>query len=661
VGVSRIVDVHHVVVVEALVEKNVNEAGVLVREAVMVLAPDVAGEQHVDSGDGLAPGDVTHGCLKPLAVLVDHRVDEVDEALVARPEAMPAGEDIALEKPLALMLGELLDDVAYGREVFVVRGVIVDATAEPLLVRDLVAGLQTIGGRLVGPEDAKHVAVAVDELGGVLAQDARGLGGTKAVTLVLDVDLVRADVRQHEVLEEQTTVGIGVATKAKLSLRHELGDLRTDGAAAVKQLLGLVRREPALEHLEVGLGVARGGEGHLVRTPAALGLLAVDLLGAGPALGRAEDDHRVERARRIAGGRTLLDRTYLVEDRLEKRGKATMDGEVVLVIETGDEVVRVVAHATEELVALAVGDARKNRGVGDLVAIEVQDGQDDAIGERIHELVGLPGRGERARLGLTISHHGNGEQRRVVENRTVGMGENVAELPTLMDRAGGLGRVVAGNAARIGELAEELLEAFLVVGDLRLDLTIGAVKQRLRGTGRSTMARAHEEHGVLIVVVDETVDVTKEEVHARRGSPVTYEAILDVLAREVTVHERVGTQVDLSYGEIVCRAPVPVDPSNLLLADRLVELLPGGADDWLCHVLLLRWDATYVAIENSIQGKTFYPAQDMVTRHDFCYELHDCSVVMAHEALGNRPMPSPPISASAKRSCACASKTGARA
>ena len=69
-------------------------------------------------------------------------------------------------------------------------------------------------------------------------------------------------------------------------------------AVLVKQLCGLVALQPAAQHLEVRLGVAGAGQRHLVRAPAALGLLAVHVLRAAPALGRAEHDHRVERAAR---------------------------------------------------------------------------------------------------------------------------------------------------------------------------------------------------------------------------------------------------------------------------------------------------------------------------------------------------------------------------
>ena len=63
---------------------------------------------------------MSRGHLQPLRVLVEHRVDDVDEGLVAVEEAVPAGEQVALEPALAQVLGQHLHHPAVGREVLVV-------------------------------------------------------------------------------------------------------------------------------------------------------------------------------------------------------------------------------------------------------------------------------------------------------------------------------------------------------------------------------------------------------------------------------------------------------------------------------------------------------------------------------------------------------------
>src|SRR5436190_2152865 len=71
VRVGRQVDAHDV---GLLVDDVVDEAGILVAEAVVVLPPDVRRQEIVERGDGTPPRDVPRG-LQPLRVLVEHRVD----------------------------------------------------------------------------------------------------------------------------------------------------------------------------------------------------------------------------------------------------------------------------------------------------------------------------------------------------------------------------------------------------------------------------------------------------------------------------------------------------------------------------------------------------------------------------------------------------------
>ena len=49
------------------------------RESVVVLAPNVAGKDQVKSRNRLAPWNVADGSLKPLGVLINHRVNDVDK------------------------------------------------------------------------------------------------------------------------------------------------------------------------------------------------------------------------------------------------------------------------------------------------------------------------------------------------------------------------------------------------------------------------------------------------------------------------------------------------------------------------------------------------------------------------------------------------------
>ena len=76
-----------------------------------------------------------------------------------------------------------------------------------------------------------------------------------------------------------------------MALRSQLGEFGLEPALGVEQLLGPVALHPLFEDLDV-LGLVHVAHRHLVAAPVVLALLAVDLRRAGPALGRAEDDHR---------------------------------------------------------------------------------------------------------------------------------------------------------------------------------------------------------------------------------------------------------------------------------------------------------------------------------------------------------------------------------
>ena len=168
VGIGRQIDADDF---GLLVDDVIDEAGVLMAEAVVVLPPDVRREQVVQRGDGPAPGNVARH-LQPLGVLVEHRIDDVDEGFVAGEEAVAAGEQIAFQPALALVLAQHLHHPAIGRDV-VVAGKDLRGRAA---VRHLEHGAPAVRGRFVRAEDAEVVRVQFHHIADELALDARGFG-----------------------------------------------------------------------------------------------------------------------------------------------------------------------------------------------------------------------------------------------------------------------------------------------------------------------------------------------------------------------------------------------------------------------------------------------------------------------------------------------------
>ena len=134
-------------------EQAVDEARVLVRIAVVVLAPRVRREQDVERPERQPPRDLVRH-LEPLGVLRDLRVDDLDERLVAREQGVPAGLEVALEEALAEVLGEDLDDAPVRREAAV--GLVGPCVRPP---RHLEHGPELVRFELVRAEDPEVAVV----------------------------------------------------------------------------------------------------------------------------------------------------------------------------------------------------------------------------------------------------------------------------------------------------------------------------------------------------------------------------------------------------------------------------------------------------------------------------------------------------------------------
>ena len=96
--------------------------------------------------------------LQPLRMLVEHRVHNVDERFVAGEEAVPAGEQVALQPALAHVFAEHLHYAAVGRHMIVGR----NDFGHRLAVRDLEQRVPAVGIRLVGRNDAEVTARLVE-------------------------------------------------------------------------------------------------------------------------------------------------------------------------------------------------------------------------------------------------------------------------------------------------------------------------------------------------------------------------------------------------------------------------------------------------------------------------------------------------------------------
>ena len=104
------------------------------------------------------------------------------------------------------------------------------------------------------------------------------------------------------------------------------------------------------------------------------------------------------------------------------------------------------------------------------------------------------------------------------------MRQRVTQLAAFVDGAGNFGRDMAGDAARPGELAKELLHAVAVEFNGRIAFGVGAFQIRVRHDTWPAMARAHDVHHVQAVLFDQPIQMHINQVQSWHGAPMPQQA-----------------------------------------------------------------------------------------------------------------------------------------
>src|SRR5579862_4631021 len=101
-------------------------------------------------------------------MLVEHRIDDVDEGLVAVEQPVASGEQVALEPAFALMLAEHFHYAPIGGEKLVIGY----GFCFPLSIGDVKNGLQAVRERLVRAEEPEvaGACIQLDDVADELAQ-----------------------------------------------------------------------------------------------------------------------------------------------------------------------------------------------------------------------------------------------------------------------------------------------------------------------------------------------------------------------------------------------------------------------------------------------------------------------------------------------------------
>ena len=161
-----------------------------------------------------------------------------------------------------------------------------------------------------------------------------------------------------------------------------------------------------------------------------------------------------------------------------------------------------------------------------------------------------------------------------------------------MDGAGCLRCDVRRDAAREGELLEQLLQAHLVAGDLRVDVGVDTIKVVAGHQSGTAMAGAGDVERLLVALRDHAVQVGVEEVESGCGAPVAEQSRLDVVALQWLAEQWVAQEIDLSHGQVVGGPPPRVDVIQAFVGEFRAVALCSGAPR-AGHGGPLRWSVLH--------------------------------------------------------------------
>src|SRR5450755_1182127 len=159
-------------------------------------------------------------------MLVEHRVDDVDERLVAIEEAVPAREQVTFQPALALVLAQHFHYPSGGREEFVVGY----GGALPLTVGRLKEGFEAVRERLVRAEHTEISLLAVSLFHIAQETPQHMCIADAAYARRGHLDRVIAEIRHPEIVEQHAAVSVGIRAHTPVTFGRKVGKFRSEAA-----------------------------------------------------------------------------------------------------------------------------------------------------------------------------------------------------------------------------------------------------------------------------------------------------------------------------------------------------------------------------------------------------------------------------------------------
>ncbi len=296
-------------------------------------------------------------------------------------------------------------------------------------------------------------------------------------------------------------------------------------------------------------------DGNLVGMEGALDRDAIQAFRTGPALGRAQDDHWPGRTHQhLPDACPFLDGVDLSVGPIHSLPHIRMHRFGLIARHHA----YLVAIAGKQAFQFRICHASQQGRTGELVAIQVQDGEHRTGGTGVQVLVGMPGCRQRASFGLPVTYDTGHNQIQIVERCPVGVRKAVTQLATFVDHARGSRKQVAGHPVGPGKLAFETPQAGYVEGEIRIVFAQGSFQIQVGKNSRRAVPRPDDEQDRGICILYQTVQVGVDQVQPGLSPPMAEQAGLDVLGRERLLQEGIFLQIELGCTQIVSCTPIGV-------------------------------------------------------------------------------------------------------
>src|SRR5262245_1578729 len=105
-------------------------------------------------------------------------------------------------------------------------------------------------------------------------------------------------------------------------------------------------------------------------------------------------------------------------------------------------------------------DACEQRGIVDLVTVEIKNRQNCAVSFRVEKLVDVPRSCEWTSFGFAIADYRRNDQIRIVEGSATRVRKYITEFPALVNRSGSFRCEMTADSAWKGEFLEEVKQPF---------------------------------------------------------------------------------------------------------------------------------------------------------------------------------------------------------